>query len=123
MMALGPLVICTCARVNTFSAVNVQPMEKSDITQLRNRLNERINQLRQKRNAPGANTANPRSREDILAARNKKKEDRKKAIKAQKEKGGKAASEELIKFDDRKVQCGHAVLWSPVIHAVRVDSC
>ncbi|CAO0803144.1 unnamed protein product [Mucor circinelloides] len=82
--------------------VNVQPMEKSDITQLRNRLNERINQLRQKRNAPGANAANPRSREDILAARNKKKEDRKKAIKAQKEKGGKAASEELVKFDDRK---------------------
>jgi len=82
-------------------------MEKSDITQLRNRLNERINQLRQKRNAPGANTANPRSREDILAARNKKKEDRKKAIKAQKEKGGKAASEELVKFDDRKVQWTH----------------
>jgi hypothetical protein len=78
-------------------------MEKSDIDQLRNRLNERINQLRQKRNAPGANTANPRSRDDILAARNKKKEDRKKAIKAQKEKGGKVASEELVKFDDRKV--------------------
>lgn len=82
--------------------VNLQPMEKSDIAQLRSRLNERINQLRQKRNAPGANTANPRSRDDILAARNKKKEDRKKAIKAQKEKGGKAASEELVKFDDRK---------------------
>ncbi|CEP15084.1 hypothetical protein [Parasitella parasitica] len=82
--------------------VNLQPMEKSDITQLRNRLHERISQLRQKRNAPGANTANPRSREDILAARNKKKQDRKKAIKAQKEKGGKAASEELVKFDDKK---------------------
>lgn len=81
-------------------------MEKSDINQLRNRLHERITQLRQKRNAPGANTANPRSREDILAARNKKKEDRKKAIKAQKEKGGKAATEELVKFDDRKVCCG-----------------
>lgn len=79
-------------------------MEKSDIDQLRNRLNQRISQLREKRNAPGANTANPRSRDDILAARNKKKEDRKKAIKAQKEKGGKAASEELVKFDDKKVK-------------------
>jgi hypothetical protein len=78
-------------------------MEKSDIDQLRNRLHERIHQLRKKRNAPGANPANPRSREDILTARNKKKEDRKKAIKAQKEKGGKAASEELVKFDDKKV--------------------
>ncbi|KAG1148052.1 hypothetical protein G6F37_000750 [Rhizopus arrhizus] len=79
----------------------VKPMEKSDITQLRNRLHERINQLRQKRNAPGANTANPRSRDDILAARNKKKEDRKKAIKAQKEKGGKAPTEELIQLDKK----------------------
>ncbi|GAA5816647.1 hypothetical protein MFLAVUS_010177 [Mucor flavus] len=86
----------------TEEAVNVQPMEKSDIDQLRNRLHQRISQLREKRNAPGANTANPRSRDDILAARNKKKEDRKKAIKAQKEKGGKAASEELVKFDDKK---------------------
>ncbi|KAI7905439.1 surfeit locus protein 6-domain-containing protein [Cokeromyces recurvatus] len=80
----------------------VQPMEKSDITQLRNRLHERINELRKKRNAPGSNTAKPRSREDILAARNKKKEDRKKAIKAQKEKGGKSTSEELVKLDVKK---------------------
>ncbi|KAI7896170.1 surfeit locus protein 6-domain-containing protein [Mucor mucedo] len=86
----------------TVEEVNLQPMEKSDIDQLRNRLQARISQLREKRNAPGANTANPRSRDDILAARNKKKEDRKKAIKAQKEKGGKVASEELVKFDDRK---------------------
>ncbi|RCH85714.1 hypothetical protein CU098_003560 [Rhizopus stolonifer] len=81
--------------------VNVQPMEKSDIDQLRNRLHERIHLLRKKRNAPGANPANPRSREDILAARNKKKEDRKKAIKAQKEKGNKVAPEELVKFDSK----------------------
>ena len=85
-------------------AVQLQPMEKSDIDQLRNRLHERINQLRQKRNAPGANATNPRSRDDILAARNKKKEDRKKAIKAQKEKGSKAPQEELIQIDKKVLQ-------------------
>ncbi|KAI9278104.1 surfeit locus protein 6-domain-containing protein [Sporodiniella umbellata] len=79
----------------------LQPMEKSDISQLRNRLHERINQLRQKRNAPGASTANPRSRDDILTARNKKKEDRKKAIKAQKEKGSKPATEELVHVEKK----------------------
>lgn len=81
-------------------------MEKSDITQLRDRLHERITQLRKKRNAPGSSSTSPRSREDILAARNKKKEDRKKAIKAQKEKGGKAVSEELVTLDknDKKVK-------------------
>lgn len=78
-------------------------MAKSDVTQLRNRLHERINLLRKNRNAPGANTANPRSRDDILQARNKKKEDRKKAIKAQKEKGGKAATEELVSVDNKQV--------------------
>ncbi|KAI9483647.1 MAG: surfeit locus protein 6-domain-containing protein [Benjaminiella poitrasii] len=82
--------------------VNVQPMEKSDIAQLRNRLHERISELRKKRNAPGTNPVKPRSREDILAARNKKKEDRKKAIKAQKEKGGKVTSEEIVRVDDKK---------------------
>ena len=76
-------------------------MEKGDIDQLRNRLHERINQLRKKRNAPGSSPSSPRSREDILAARNKKKEDRKKAIKAQKEKGNKVAPEELVKFDSK----------------------
>ncbi|KAI8335272.1 surfeit locus protein 6-domain-containing protein [Choanephora cucurbitarum] len=81
--------------------VHVQPMEKGDIDQLRNRLHERINQLRKKRNAPGSSPSSPRSREDILAARNKKKEDRKKAIKAQKEKGNKVAPEELVKFDSK----------------------
>ncbi|CAO3665863.1 unnamed protein product [Rhizopus stolonifer] len=83
---------------------DLKPMEKSNITQLRNRLHERINQLRQKRNAPGANTANPRSRDDILVARNKKKEDRKKAIKAQKEKGNKPVTEELVQVDKKITQ-------------------
>ncbi|KAI8985083.1 surfeit locus protein 6-domain-containing protein [Pilobolus umbonatus] len=94
--------VATASTMNTEEIVNYSPMEKSDIAQLRNRLHERISLLRKKRNAPGASTANPRSREDILSARNKKKEDRKKAIKAQKEKGGKIESEELVKVDEKK---------------------
>lgn len=78
-------------------------MEKSDIEQLRHRLHERINQLRQKRNAPGANSAKPKSRDEILSARNKKKEDRKKAIKAQKEKGNNVPTEELVQVDKKVI--------------------
>ncbi|EIE81380.1 hypothetical protein RO3G_06085 [Rhizopus delemar RA 99-880] len=97
----GESIATESTATSTQESVQLQPMEKSDIDQLRNRLHERINQLRQKRNAPGANTTNPRSRDDILAARNKKKEDRKKAIKAQKEKGSKAPQEELIQIDKK----------------------
>ncbi|KAG0794297.1 hypothetical protein G6F57_007684 [Rhizopus arrhizus] len=97
----GESIATESTATSTQESVQLQPMEKSDIDQLRNRLHERINQLRQKRNAPGANATNPRSRDDILAARNKKKEDRKKAIKAQKEKGSKAPQEELIQIDKK----------------------
>ncbi|CAO3688952.1 unnamed protein product [Rhizopus stolonifer] len=37
--------------------IPVQSIEKSDIAQLRNRLHDRIDQLRKKRNAPRANAA------------------------------------------------------------------
>lgn len=100
--------VATVSSINTEEAVNYQPMEKSDIAQLRNKLHERISLLRKKRNAPGETTAKPRSREDILSARNKKKEDRKKAIKAQKEKGGKIESEELVKVEDKKAVKGRS---------------
>ncbi|KAI9004884.1 surfeit locus protein 6-domain-containing protein [Phycomyces nitens] len=72
-------------------------MQQGSISDLRDRLQERIASMRQKRHAPGTENAKARSRQDVLAARLKKKEDRKKALKAQKEKGGKAASEELVK--------------------------
>ncbi|CEJ00640.1 hypothetical protein RMCBS344292_14692 [Rhizopus microsporus] len=86
---------------STQEPAQLKPMEKSDIEQLRHRLHERINQLRQKRNAPGANSAKPKSRDEILSARNKKKEDRKKAIKAQKEKGNNVPTEELVQVDKK----------------------
>ncbi|KAI8992102.1 surfeit locus protein 6-domain-containing protein [Mycotypha africana] len=87
---------------NGADSVDVQPMERSDISELRVRLQERINELRKKRNAANDTEKKARSRAEILAARNKKKEDRKKAIKAQKEKGNKAASEELVVPDHQK---------------------
>ncbi|KAI8072769.1 surfeit locus protein 6-domain-containing protein [Gongronella butleri] len=73
----------------------VQPMPRDEISDLRRRLHERIVEKRQKRNAPGS-TPTARSREAILAERLKKKQDRKKAQKAQREKGKKAAGEELV---------------------------
>ncbi|CAO3596544.1 unnamed protein product [Absidia cylindrospora] len=76
----------------------IQPMpSKNEITDLKKRLHERILQQREKRNAPGTGTSKSRSREAIMAERLKKKQDRKKAIKAQKEKGNKVAPEELVK--------------------------
>ncbi|KAF7727261.1 hypothetical protein EC973_007874 [Apophysomyces ossiformis] len=83
-------------RINLSNIVVVQPMQKGDISELRSRLHERIAQLRKKRNADNTDHNKARSREDILAARLKKKEDRKKALKARKEKGSKAAPEELV---------------------------
>ncbi|KAI8366685.1 surfeit locus protein 6-domain-containing protein [Radiomyces spectabilis] len=82
----------------------VKPMNISGIGELRNRLHERIQALRKKRHAPGSDSMKARSREDIIAARLKRKQDRKKALKAQKEKGGKAASEELVKDKSAKSQ-------------------
>ncbi|ORZ11844.1 surfeit locus protein 6-domain-containing protein, partial [Absidia repens] len=76
----------------------LQPMPpKNEINELKRKLHERIVQQRIKRNAPGTGTNKARSREAILAERLKKKQDRKKAIKAQKEKGNKVAPEELVK--------------------------
>ncbi|ORX59407.1 SURF6-domain-containing protein [Hesseltinella vesiculosa] len=73
----------------------LQPMPREEINDLRRRLHERIVQQRQRRHAPGS-TPTARSREAILSERLKKKQDRKKALKAQREKGKKAASEELV---------------------------
>lgn len=70
-------------------------MPRSEMSELKRRLHERIIEQRQKRNAPGSGPK-ARSREAILAERLKKKQDRKKALKAQKEKGNKAAPEELV---------------------------
>ncbi|CAO3647908.1 unnamed protein product [Cunninghamella echinulata] len=72
------------------------PMPRSEMSELKRRLHERIVEQRQKRNAPGSGGPKARSRETILAERLKKKQDRKKALKAQKEKGNKAAPEELV---------------------------
>lgn len=82
---------------------------KNEISELKRKLHERIIQQRQKRNAPGSGTTKARSREAILAERLKKKQDRKKAIKAQKEKGNKVASEELVK-DPTKTAVRHLPL-------------
>jgi hypothetical protein len=71
--------------------------QTNEISELKRKLHERIVEQRQKRNAPGSGTTKARSREAILAERLKKKQDRKKAIKSQKEKGNKVAPEELVK--------------------------
>ncbi|KAI8340688.1 surfeit locus protein 6-domain-containing protein [Chlamydoabsidia padenii] len=76
----------------------LQPMPpKNEISELKRKLHDRIIQQREKRNAPGTGTNKTRSREAILEERLKKKQDRKKAIKSQKEKGNKVAPEELVK--------------------------
>ncbi|CAO3641021.1 unnamed protein product [Cunninghamella blakesleeana] len=80
---------------NTNEDKPVLPMPRSEMSELKRRLHERIIEQRQKRNAPGS-SSKARSREAILAERLKKKQDRKKALKAQKEKGNKAAPEELV---------------------------
>jgi hypothetical protein len=85
---------------------------KNEISELKRKLHERIIQQRQKRNAPGSGTTKARSREAILAERLKKKQERKKAIKAQKEKGNKVASEELVKDPTKTTVKGTSYLHS-----------
>lgn len=83
---------------------SAKPMVRSDITELQNRLQQRIAELRRKRNAPDSDSPKARSRDDLLAQRQKKREERKKALKAKKEKGKSAPSEELVKSAAEKVR-------------------
>lgn len=70
-------------------------MVRSDIEDLHKRLQQRIADMRTKRD-PHAGTSKARSREEILAERHRKREEKKKALKAKKEKGKQAAAEEIV---------------------------
>ena len=77
-----------------------KPMVRSDITDLHTRLQQRIAEMRQNRNAPKA-----KSREEILKQRAKKREDRKKAHLKQKEKKtSQGPAEELVKVDNQSTK-------------------
>lgn len=73
------------------------PMVRSDIVELHARLQRRIAELRQKRNAPAEpDDKHARNRNELLAARRRKREERKKALQAKKQKGKQGPKETIV---------------------------